>query len=139
VNIPTSSNFSIEFPSGVSLISANSDLLKNGGTALPVGSLGASSTIVSFVSGTPITAGSAITIAITLTTPSNQGTYSYVKLIVSKSGTNYLSNTASLYLNVNAVKSMTVSITPNTPTAGATSSYLFNMFLTIPHGTSFIV
>ena len=34
---------------------------------------------------------------------------------------------------------MTVSITPNTPTAGATSSYLFTMFLTIPHGTSFIV
>ena len=106
---------------------------------LVTGSLFANSTTVTFVSGVPISAGSNISISITLTTPSNIGTYSYVRLIVSNSGTAYLSNRASLFLNVNSVNSMTVYITPNTPTAGATSSYTFTMMLTIPHGTAFVV
>ena len=53
-----------------------------------------------------------MSITIRLTTPSNIGTYSYVKLTVSNNNTNYLSNTASLYLNVNAVSSMNVLVTP---------------------------
>ena len=116
-------------------------MLRNGGTPLPLstGPLYPNSTTVTFVSGVQISAGSNISITITLRTPSNMGTYSFVRLIVSNSGTAYLSNRASLFLNVNSVNSMTVFITPNTATAGATSSYTFTMMLTVPHGTSFIV
>lgn len=80
-----------------------------------------------------------LSIKVALTTPKNIGTYSYVRLVVSNNSTNYLSSRNSLFLNVDAVNSMSVSITPSLAIAGHTTSYSFLLTLSIPHSTTFIV
>lgn len=141
IDIPISSTFYIEFPPNVTAITTNTNLLKLGTTALPLvgNSLSSNSISVTFISGTQINAGSTISITIRLTTPSNIGTYSYVQLIISKNATPYLSTRNSLYLNVNAVNSMSITVIPTQPITGKTTSYQFSIFLTIPHSSAFIV
>lgn len=142
IAIPTSSTFYIEFPSGVSSINPNSNLLQVGGSAIPTANGVTASNVtnsVTFQSGNDIAKASSVSITIPLTTPANIGTYSYVKLTISKNSTNYISTTNSLFLNVNAVSNMTVTITPLNSFAGALSTYLFTLFLTIPHNITFIV
>lgn len=141
VNIPTSSLFYIEFPPNITAITTNTNLLKVGTTSQSIvsGSLTSNAISVSFLSGGQLNAGSSVSITIRLTTPSNIGTYSYVKLTVSNNNTNYLSNTGSLYLNVNAVSSMSVTITPLSGIAGKTTIYQFSITMSIPHNSAFIV
>jgi hypothetical protein len=95
VNIPTSSLFYIEFPPNITAITTNTNLLKIGNTSQSIisSSLINNAFSVSFLSGGQLNAGSNVSITIKLTTPSNIGTYTYVKLIVSKNNVNYLTNT----------------------------------------------
>lgn len=58
---------------------------------------------------------------------------------MSNNGSNYLSTTSALYLNVNSVTSMSLTVTALTSIAGATSNYVLTLVLTIPHNTTFIV
>lgn len=126
----------------MSNISPISNLLQVGGSSISLANGVTANNItnsVSFQSGNDIAKTSLVSITIPLTTPANIGTYSYVKLIISKNSTNYISTTSSLFLNVNSVSTMTVTITPLNSYAGALSTYLFALFLTIPHNTTFIV
>ena len=142
IAIPTQSTFYIEFPSGVSNINPNSNLLQVGGSPIPLANGLTTSNVtnsVTFQSGNGINTNSSVSITIPLTTPANIGTYSYVKLTISKNSANYISTLSSLFLNVNSVSNMSVTIAPQNSFAGALSTYLFTLFLTIPHNTTFIV
>lgn len=126
----------------MSNINPNSDLLKIGGSAISLANgVSANNTTnsVTFQSGNDIAKSSTVSVTIPLTTPANIGTYSYVKLTISKNSTNYISTLSTLFLNVNSVSTMTVTIVPQNSFAGALSTYLFTLFLTIPHNTTFIV
>lgn len=140
IPIPIFTNFSIEFPSNVSSIAPNTNLFAINGSAKAInGNPNTLGTVVTFVSGFAVAIGDIVSISIPLKTPSNIGTYSFVKLIVSYNSTNYLSSQNSLFLNVNAVSSMGLSLTPVTSIAGSLSSYILILYLTIPHSNSFIV
>lgn len=67
------------------------------------------------------------------------GSFNYVVLRIYSGSTLYIESSTSMFLYVNSVLSLPITITPDNPTTGALSAYKLILTLSVPHPASFQV
>lgn len=139
IALPTNSQFSIQFPTGVTSVSATTTPLSVNSSSVILSSGPTNTTNGLIFNTNAISINSLLVITITLRTPSVMATYSYVQLIISNGGTTYLQSLLTMSMNVNQVSAMGLTIVPSNSMAGATSSYVITLTLSIPHPSQFTV
>ena len=86
-----------------------------------------------------ITPTSTLVLSANLTSPPSMGSFNYVVVRIYSGSTLYLESSSSMFLYVNSVLSLPISIVAATPKTGALSGYTLTLTLSVPHPASFLV
>ena len=139
INIPVLSDFTVIIPSDLTQFSAPiQPLLVDGSQVLlTVSPTFLNSTTLTFQNTNAIGIGKVISIQISFISPITLRSYPSIKLYIVKNSTSYIVSLNSMPVTVNALSSMTASITPDVSITGLPSAYTITLTLSIPHDSYF--
>lgn len=138
VDLPSGCSIYVEYPSAASNLAITSTPLKiNNVTASTSPGAANGNNSYNVVTGTAINVNSDLLLSANITSPSVMDTYSFVKVIIYKGSTVYLSSTNSITMLVSTVNSISVTLLPSPAMAGSTASYSITLAITVPHPANF--